>query len=432
VPANPVIPDLLPGQCEGELTGGLSPITGQNEELRAFHQFSPRMSLTYDLFGNGKTALKATGSYYYSTKITLANALSGLGGVSLGWGNNQTSGACSTTANATCWNDANRDGFIQRNELIGAPNFPSNFVNGVLVAAGNRVADDAKLGRTRELTAGISHELIPNLAVGADYIYRKYDLGTASYVIGYEPGAAGFPQSNIYESTPRVHTDTATGKTANYFVVQQGKTRPSGPTITKTNLDYEVYQGVDLTLNKRYSNKWQANVAVTLQKRNDYDVFFTNPTGVDLYNGRNTGRRYLIKFNGSYDLPWGIMFSTNFNLNDGPTRDMEINGPGQVYGGTSGTISYNQLNFEPGGTTRLEKQMLWDFGVNKTFTFRGGQNRIKATIDGFNILNSATVLDYSSNNLSSAGTTVNPIPPSQRISSIIPPRVIRAGLTIWF
>src|SRR5688572_7529202 len=248
VMANPIRPDLLPGQCEGELTGGISPITGQNEELRPFHQFSPRMSLTYDLFGNGKTALKATGSYYYSTKITLANALSGLGGVGLNWGNNNTNGTCSTAANTTCWRDLNLDGAITRNELIGTPNFPSNFVNGVLLAAGNRVADDAKLGRTREFTAGVSHELIANLAVGADYIYRKYDHGTQGYVIGYEPGAPGFPVSSIYE--PRTHTDTVTGKSATYYVVKAGLMRPSGPSITKTSLDYDVYNGVDLTLNK--------------------------------------------------------------------------------------------------------------------------------------------------------------------------------------
>ena len=48
---------------------------------------------------------------------------------------------------------------------------------------------------------------------------------------------------------------------------------------------------MDLTLNKRYSDKWQFNVAVTLQKRNDYDVYYTNPTGVDLYDGLNTGPR---------------------------------------------------------------------------------------------------------------------------------------------
>jgi len=427
IPNNVLLPSLLPGQCDGELTGGINPITGQDEKLRAFHQFSPRMSLTYDMFGNGKTALKLTGSYYYATKITLANSLSGLPTtVSLTWGANQASGACSTTAGATCWTDANRNGFIETNELVGTPNLPSNFVNGVLLAAGNRVSDDAKLSRTRELTAGISHELISNLAVGADFIYRKYDHGTSNYIIGYEPGAAGFPQSNIYSTTPNTYTDPVTGKSANYYVVQQGLTRPSGATITMTNLAYQDYTGVDLTMNKRYSDKWQFNVAVTIQKRLDYSPVgsYTNPTGVDLFDGRNVGTRYLVKVNGSYDLPWGIMASTNFNMADGDNRNMSINGPGQVYGGTSGTITYTTLNFEPGGSTRLERTKVWDLGINKTFTFRGGQNRIKATVDGFNILNSAPVLGFASNNLSSTQVT--------RINSILPPRVFRAGVTIWF
>src|SRR5688572_511616 len=172
--ANPIRPDLLPGQCDEATSSGVSPITGEVEEIRPFHQFSPRMSLTYDLFGNGKTALKATGSYYYDTKIVLANALSGLETTAaLTWGNNNANGTCSTTAGATCWTDANRDGVIQANELQGTPNFPSNFVGGVLLASGNSVLDSAQLGRTREVTAGISHELISNLAVGADFIYRK-------------------------------------------------------------------------------------------------------------------------------------------------------------------------------------------------------------------------------------------------------------------
>jgi hypothetical protein len=432
--ANEIVPDLLPGYCEGELTGGLSPITGEVEELRPFSTWSPRMSLTYDLFGNGKTALKATGSYYYQTKITLADSLSGLNNFFVTWGPNQSSGACSTAANSSCWNDANRDGFIQRNELLGTPGFPSNFVDGVLIPDGNRVADDAKLSRTRELTVGMSHELISNLAVGADYIYRKYDQGTFAYLIGYEPGAAGFPQSSVYDPTPQVYVDPVTGKTANYYVVKQGMARPSGPTITKTDLRYQNYQGVDLTLNKRYSDKWQFNVALTLQKRNDYNPVgsFTNPTGVEYFDGLNTGARYLLKVNGSYDLPWGIMASTNFNMNDGAQRTMVINGPGQVYGGTTGTINYGTLRFQPEDAERLERTILWDLGLNKTFTFRGGQNRIKATIDAFNLLNSAAVLEYSSNNLSLVGTATNPVPPSERISSIIPPRVFRAGLTIWF
>ena len=431
--ANVLVPTMLPAQCDEETSSGLSPITGQVEEIRPFSNWSPRMSLTYDIFGDGKTAAKLTGSYYYATKITLANALSGLPTtVGLTWGNNQTSGACATAAGSTCWTDANRDGFVQPGELIGTPTGPANFINGVLQPGGNLVSEDAQLARTREFTAGLSHELIANLAVGADYIYRRYDRGTQNYVLGYEPGAAGYPVSNIYNTTPSVHTDTITGKTANYYTVQQGLTRPTGTTVTATNPDYQTYQGVDLTLNKRYSDKWQFNVALTIQKRNDQDVYFTNPTGVDLTQGLNTQSRYLLKVNGSYDLPWGVMASTNFNMNDGAQRTMLIDGPGQVYGGTSGTINYATLTFEPADTTRLEKTVLWDAGLNKTFTFRGGQNRVKVTIDGFNILNSAPVLSFSSQNISTRGTTANPIIPAERISTILPPRVFRAGVTIWF
>ncbi len=434
VAANPIRPDLMPSQCDEATSSGLSPLTGQVEELRPFHQFSPRVSLTYDLFGNGKTALKATGSYYYATKITLGNSLSGLfNTASLSWGANQTSGACSTAAGSTCWTDANRDGFVQANELIGTPT-QNGFVNGQFLAAGNSVSADAKLGRTREMTAGITHELISNLAVGADFIYRKYDYGTAAYVLGYEPGAAGFPTSSIYNTTPLVFTDPVTGKSANYYTVQTGLTRPAGQTVTATNQSYQVYKGVDLTLSKRYSNKWQANIALTLQKRNDFSPAgsFTNPTGIEFVQGVNVGARYLFKVNGSYDLPWGVMASTNFNMNDGAQRTLSITGPGQVYGGTSGTINYATLTFQPADTTRLDRTMLWDLSLSKTFTFRGGQNRIKFTADGFNILNKATVLGFSSGNISTLGTASNPVIPADRISTILPPRVFRAGVTFWF
>ncbi len=442
VPANPVVPDLMPAQCEDATTSGVSPLTGQVEEVQPFGNWSPRMSMTYDLFGNGKTALKATGSVYYATKITLANALSGLFGVTLAWGPNANSGACSTTAGASCWNDANRDGFVQRNELIGTPSVSTtrfNTTTGVLSPTGSSVDKSTKLGRTREFTTGVSHELIANLAVGVDYIYRRYDQGTADYTIGFQPGQAGFPLSQLYTG-PVVHTDATTGRTANYYVVKQGAARPSGvASITMTRLSYETYQGVDLTLNKRYSDKWQMNIAVTIQKRNDDSPTgsFVNPTGIEYFAGRNTLARYLIKVMGSYDLPWGIMASTNLNVNDGDNRNLSINGPGAVYGGVNAagaatTISYTTLNFEPGGTTRLEKTALWDLGLNKTFTFRGGQNRLKVTLDGFNVLNASPVLGYSSNNISLLGSTANPLIPAERINSVLPPRVFRVGTTFWF
>jgi hypothetical protein len=441
VPANPVIPDLLPSQCEDATSSGLSPITGQVEELQPFSNWSPRVSLTYDLQGNGKTVVKASGSYYYQTKITLANALSSLGNVTLTWGSNPSSGLCSTSAGASCWNDANMDGFVQANELIGTPSASTStfdLTTGLRTAVGSNVDPDTKIGRTREVTLGIQRELIANMAVGADFIYRRYDNGTQSYTIGYQPGAAGFPVASIYE--PATHTDPVTGNTATYYVVKQGLSRPSGiGNITTTRVSYEDYAGVDLTLSKRYSDRWQANLAVTIQRRNDFLPLGSNrnPTEDNLHHGYNAIARYLIKFNGSYDLPWGIMASTNVNINDGGIRNLDIDGPGQVYGGLNNsgnptTINYGVLQFEPNGSTRFERTVLWDLGIHKTFTFRGGQNRIKLMVDGFNILNKAHITNFSSNNISLTGSTSNPIPQSQRIRSIIPPRIFRVGASISF
>ncbi len=438
VPANIIRPDLLPAQCEEATSSGVDPNTGQLEEIQPFGNFSPRMSLTYDLSGTGKTVLRASGSYYYATKITLADSLGGLFTVtSLTWGSNASSGACTGTS---CWTDANGDSVIQANELMGTPSSSSSRFNvntGVLTPAGNAVDESTKIARTREATVGMSHELMSNFAVGVDVIYRKYDRGTANYTVGYQPGAANFPISNLYTG-PFAYTDPVTGNTGNYYQICATCQRPSGlGSITMTNPNYQTYVGADFTINKRYSDRWQLNLAFTVQRRNDYFVEggYVDPQSVgagvitaqtlDYANGNNTGARYIFKLNGSYDLPWGVTASMNLNVNDGAIRTLSINGPGNVFGGVGqGTINRATIQFQPSNTTRFERTQLLDVSLQKQFTFRGGQNRIKVMLDGFNMLNTPTVLGYSSNNLSLTTNT--------RVSSIIPPRVFRIGAQINF
>jgi hypothetical protein len=448
IPANVIRPDLLPLQCEDatNLSTVLDPNTGLPlkdangnnilEPIPAFHVFAPRISATYDLLGNGKTSIHASYSLYYDTKITLANALGGLFDVtSLTWGNNQASGACSTTAGASCWQDLNLDGLIQPNELTGTPSSSStrfDTTTGKLTPAGNAVSTDAKLGRTREFITGVQHELIPNLAIGVDYVYRRYDNGTASYTAGYQPGGAGFPLSQIYTG-PLYYTDPVTGITAPYYQICQGCVRPSGiGSITITDLSYRTYQAVIPTLNKRFSNRWQMNASATLQTNPGYQPVgsYTNPTGVEFTNTRSTIGRYLLKVAGTYSMNWGINVSANLNVNDGSTRTISVNGPGNVYGGVSSTGAattigpYNTLTFQPAGSTRLQPTKLLDLGAQKVFTFRGGKNRVKLMFDAFNIFNINTVITYSSNSLSSTNFS-NP-------TVIVAPRVFRVGAQVVF
>jgi hypothetical protein len=434
VPSNVLVPDLLPAQCEDATQTD----AGNGKKIQSFGNWSPRFSATYDLFGNGKTQVHASGSYYYDTKITLANSLTGLfTQTTLTWGNNLANGLCNTTAGGSCWSDANRDGIVQRGELIGIPTASSaryNLTTGVLSPAGNIVDPSAKIGRTREGIVGVQHELITNLAVGVDYIYRKYDRGTTTYTIGFQPGAPGYPLSQIYTPAAGGYTDPVTGINAPYYVICQGCSRPSGlGNITMTNPEYQIYQGVDITATKRYSNRWQMQTALTIQTNPNYfpegSVTFINPTNREFRDGASTIPRWNLKMNGSYTFPWDINASANFNAIEGASRTTTINGPGAVYGGVNATgaattISYTTLEVEPRGTTRFDPVKLLDLGLQKSFRFGGSSRSVKLMFDAFNIFNVNTITSFSSGNRS-LGTYTQP-------TVIIAPRVFRVGARLAF
>ncbi len=278
---------------------------------------------------------------------------------------------------------------------------------------------------------------MPNLAVGVEYIYRKYDRGTTSYTIGYQPGAAGFPLSSIYTQRA-ICTDPVTGISAPYYMPCVGCVRPPGlGNITMTNPNYQIYNGFITTITKRFSNRWQMNGSLTIQDNPNYQPYgsgvsesnVTNPTGWEFTNNRSTIAKYLFKLSGSYSLPWEINVSGNLNVNDGANRTVSITGPGNVYGGVSATgaattIAYNTLTFQPVGSTRFEPIKLLDMAVHKIFNFNGGRNRVRLMFDAFNVFNINTTTGYASNTQSSANFVVP--------SGIVPPRVFRFGASVNF
>ena len=426
VPANNVLPTALPSQCEQGTQ--VDPISGK--KIPSFSNWSPRISVTRDLFGNGKTQVHANASYYYQTRFVLANNLTGLASsTALTWGPNASSGACSTTASG-CWQDLNLDGFVQPNELFGSPTSSSSRFNpatGVFAPAGNTIDPSTKIARTREVVAGVQHELISNLAVGVDLIYRKYDRGTANYTIGYPPGPGYDALRALY--VPATYTDPVTGLSATYYYIPSGS-RPSGiGNITLTNPNYQTYKGVDITMNKRFSNRWQGAVALTVQDNPNFYPYGTttylNPTGYEFNQGVSTISKYVFKAQGSYALKGDVNVSANFNFNQGGTRGVTISGPGAVAGGTTGNLTYNTLSFKPADEFRFDSAALLDINVQKVIKMRGGKNRVKVGMDIFNLTNDNTVLSYGGNNMSIPATFASP-------ASLVPPRVFRFDLAVNF
>jgi hypothetical protein len=189
---------------------------------------------------------------------------------------------------------------------------------------------------------------------------------------------------------------------------------------------------------KRYSDKWQVNGALTIQTNPNYfpeGSLYTataglndNPTGLAYRDGVSTIAKYVFKLAGSYDFPWGITGAGNFNMFQGATRTLTMNGPGNVYGGVNAsgaatTISYATLEFQDRDGFRFEDTAMLDLGVQKEFSM-GPRYKIKVMADLFNVFNINEVLGYSSGNVSLAASTAP--------SSIIPPRVLRLGVRMNF
>ena len=77
------------------------------------------------------------------------------------------------------WRDLNGDRFVQRNELdlqrllFFSGNYDPN--NPTSTSTTTTVDPGFDNDRTSEVLAAVDHELLPNMAVGATYIWRRYD-----------------------------------------------------------------------------------------------------------------------------------------------------------------------------------------------------------------------------------------------------------------
>jgi hypothetical protein len=421
VDENPILPDILPAQC----------FEGADRNVN-FSDVSPRLSATYDLFGTGKTVVKGGFAQYYGQGVGLSGALSLLGSVTVTFQN---------TTSRTCWNDANGDTIVQRDELnLVDPlciSYPSTFdeETGLRTQSLNQVDPNLLNDRTSEYTAGIEHELLPNFAVGVNYIHRKYDRFRSNIRIGETKDmwvAREWTEADFIDAgleSPSEFGLPTTGWI--YYEFNPSLVRPPNVTLTQNRSGENTYNGVDLTVTKRFSDRWMLNGAVTVQRRIQEPRFCFDCSNNDKIEGINDATLYLVKLNGMYALPGGWNASANFQLKQGQNRSVNFDGPrqGTRSGGISsisgnpltlGNMSFTAYDF---GTVREPTEHLLDAQVTKTFDLRGGRNRLSLIFSVFNVLNANTARAYQ-NDLNNVNF--------DNVTSILAPRVARIQASITF
>jgi hypothetical protein len=190
VPANRLLPSQLPAIN----------FPGADSKAR-YNNWSPRVGITYDLRGDGKSVLKASASRYYGIGMFTASALEPTG---------------TTTTLRFPWKDLNGDKVVQASELqvfkadgktLNLLNSPAGYDPDNPGSPITTAIVDPKLKNdiTDEAIIGLDHEVVSNFGVGAMFIYRKYHQFCGSSQQGCVGSAVRYLDS-VYPTGPVAFT----------------------------------------------------------------------------------------------------------------------------------------------------------------------------------------------------------------------------------
>jgi hypothetical protein len=393
----------------------------EQRDVVNWHSWGPRLSAAYDVFGDARTAVKGSyGRYYYVLST---------GGVPL---DNINPNA--TYSEQYTWNDTNGDLVFQNGEQTGAP----------VITSGISTSIDSGLKRpyTDEFTAGVEREVIPGVGMQVTYTYRREKDQLATYnpnqpfattlttrADSGPDGVAGTGDDSTFQFYDRVSPINLTAVTTDPTLVQS-------------------YSGVEFTLDKRMSNRWQALVSYTLSKARFEDPSINiNPNsllnasgrladqtavGTVMLNRQVGDRPHNFKLTGSYLLPWGdVLIGANLLAQSGAPVTRYVNTPLTV-GGTTNVM------VEGAGAHRLPTRTALDLRAQKNIPM-GAARSLDLAMDVSNLLNSNVTWD--ARNLSGtinarqAGLPTNPInvlPQFLSPAAVLGPRNIRFSAAFRF
>lgn len=377
---------------------------------------APRLGFAYDLRGDGRTAIKGSfGRYYVQTGTLIAEQLNRNGSVQVRatWkdpdGNERiTPGPC---GDITC-----------STELGTIPAF----------GVSNRTYDgSAKRPFDDEISIGIDHSFRSDLGLSITYAHRRHPYGLG--IINLARPSTG------YTPVDRQYTDPSGAvQTVTVYSLDPALLTVSQTSITSSDLLKTTFDGANITVNKRFSERWQllGGMAFSNNKGFYNDGILTTGNGFDLNNpnsavGRGdsaifTDLPFQMNLAGSYLFPKDVLLAFKYTARSGipELRQLSVRGLTQT----------ETVYVAPRGEDRTEfVSKFIDLRISKRFQL-GGTARLEASLDLFNLLNANHVLDQSTSVGSSTSTgTIAPLSSSWgRPSLIMTPRIIRLGVKLSF
>jgi hypothetical protein len=389
--------------------------------------WAPRVAATYDLFGNGKTALKASWGRY-------------LDQINTGTPPNPNA----NINQVYVWNDANGDLFFQPGnaawdglKYVGGEFGNLNTTNGLAVALFDK---SIRRPKRDEVTLTLDHELFRTFLVSVSYLHTKEKdpQGTIDNNIDLWPSL----YTPVTLKDPGRDGETGTADDRPITLYNQN----AGVTTTTRQINDDrlgtTYNGLDLIATKRFESGWTLLAGYTYSHQEVELTSLANPN-VALVNasGVSGGRRHNLKASGSYTLPYKVLVAANFRLQSGLpiTRTWQV--PTCTATVTTDclrqTLANPGVNAEPRGSVELGSLPTLDLRAGRFFDFR--RDRLELSVDVYNLTNANTVFSTRTGTGKTAirvdGNPANPttsIPTFLSPTQFLAPRVVRFNVTYAF
>ena len=381
---------------------------------------TPRVGVTYDLFGNGKTALKgAWGKYMSAADPTQGNPITNLSYISRrSWNPSLPFGDPNYYVPQCDLNNqaANGDCGPGQNALFGQLT-PSAAVDpNVYTGWGNRFW-------SQEFSVSVQHELFPRVAIDVGYYRRIY--GNFQVVDNTSVTAADFSQYQI-----TVPTDSRLAQSGQVLTLTEVNPAKAGLVTNLTTLadnygnETEHWNGYDITVNARPRNGFTVqgglstgrrsmNNCEIVQKLPEMQVLFGTFAIPNQYCNTEEAWQTQFKLLGTYLVPKvDVQIGVTFQSAPGPPKQANL----FVTAAQAGLPSFSAAGFRlidlipigqpqngaaatapttAGATEYFARANQLDLRFSKIFRMgQGGRYRTSLNFDLANALNSSDVLAF--------------------------------------
>ena len=367
-------------------------------DLIALNSVSPRLGFTLRLDGSGKTVLKSSyGRFYGKLATSMFNSMS--------------PGATPTTT-------------LRYNAATATYDIPFSFVDNKINFS---VSPDLVNQYTDQVFVGLERQIAGSMGVSASLVFKQ---------------EADFIRLKDVRGTYALRdvADTFNGatKTVTVFNLTSPQAQRLFQVVNRDDLD-QSFKSAVIEVNKRFSASWQGLVSYTWQESKAYGSgsvtgstqqdfsslsstagFGRDPNDlVNAFGPTATNSTHAVKLSSTYRAPLDFNLGLRYSYESGRPygRLIIVRGLGQ------GNVT---MLAEPRGAYALPAVNDFQVRIDKDIRFTQNQ-RLRLSLDLFNIFNSDTVLTLRNNS-----SQVTPTTPWAQTLTIVRPRTVQVGIRYQF